>query len=97
MKRKILVLGIMLSMFLTGCADAVADGVLDTEETETEQEMPQTGNNSMESAETVREDAEKMIQENKETSGEIAAAVVKVMVENPSYSYYNDGSVDDIR
>ena len=48
----------------------------------------------MESAETVREDAEKMIQENKETSGEVAAAVVKVMVENPSYSYYNDGSVD---
>ena len=94
MKRKIFVFGIMLSMFLTGCADTVADGVLNTEEMETEQEMPQTGNNSMESTETVKEDAEKMKQENKETSGEIAAAVVKVTVENPSYSYYNDGSVD---
>lgn len=94
MKRKIFVFGIMLSMFLTGCADTVADGVLNTEEMETEQEVPQTGNNSMESTETVKEDAEKMKQENKETSGEIAAAVVKVTVENPSYSYYNDGSVD---
>lgn len=94
MKRKIFVLGIMLFMFLTGCADTVADGVLNTEETETEQEMPQTGNNSIESTETVKEDAEKMTQGNQETSGEIAAAVVKVTVENPSYSYYNDGSVD---
>ncbi len=94
MKRKIFMLGIMLSVLLTGCADTVADDVLNTEEMETEQEMPQTGNNSMESTETVKEDAEKMTQENKETSRGMAAAVVKVTVENPSYSYYNDGSVD---